>query len=163
VSPSQDFFEAAINSLVGGSAMICFALAFVPLLAYEDGNQEQVEIDEMETVKWSVTSVVSCFPYLNWTVERVAQTEPAILRTAVEGRPELASAVGQIFQSINQQLPAIAKTKLLSGKGKNDLSISEMVDEELIDEQRELQNARELARMEQQFWDEKLEDGREKN
>jgi len=36
-SPSQDFFEAAIHSLVVGSGMICFALAFVPLLTYREG------------------------------------------------------------------------------------------------------------------------------
>lgn len=85
VSPSQDFFEAAINSLVGGSAMICFALAFVPLLTYEarkrrcctlsvlkcvclSESEELMEPDDLETVKWSVASVISCFPYLNWTV-----------------------------------------------------------------------------------------------
>lgn len=82
VSPSVDFFEAAINSLVGGSAVICFALAFVPLLTYEEGKSVDLmaltisrpdgrgvrEEDDLETIKWSVASIVSFFPYLNWTV-----------------------------------------------------------------------------------------------
>ena len=39
LSPTRDVFDAAIHSLVGGSAMICFALAFVPLFTYdEEGN-----------------------------------------------------------------------------------------------------------------------------
>jgi len=145
--------------------MICFALAFVPLLTYEEGIQPRADPDdEMEVVKWSVASVVSCFPYLNWTVERVAQTEPAILGTIVEDRPELASVVGQISESINEQLPAIvSKSKLFSGGEKEGRSISEMIDKELVDEQRELEDARELARFEQQVWDEKLRDGNEKN
>ena len=36
LSPTRDVFDAAIHSLVGGSAMICFALAFVPLFTYDE-------------------------------------------------------------------------------------------------------------------------------
>lgn len=90
----------------------------------------------------------------------MAQTEPAILGSVVEDRSQFSSPLKSVSQAIGRQLPMIvSKSRLFAGREKGS-TISELVDRELTKKERDLEEAEELARLEQKFWDERFEEDR---
>eukprot|EP00210_Caulerpa_lentillifera_P007682 g7333.t1 len=98
---------------------------------------------------------------LHIQVERIAQTEPEFLSTmknddSVDSINPLGLVIS-LFQQFKKQSPlkVSSKKKLPSGSGKT--SISELVDKELNKSRKELEDAKELAQLEKQFWDDEFD------
>ena len=91
----------------------------------------------------------------------MAQTEPAILGTMMDERPQLPSAFQQLSQMIGEQLKTLVSNRSANGAGsqeKDDASsISQMVDRALVEKDRELQDTKEISNIEKQFWDERFD------
>lgn len=69
---------------------------------------------------------------------------------------QVPSILRQLSRSIGQQLPSVvSKYKLPSEPSKN--SISDMVKRQLMEKENELEDSEEVARMEQELWDQKFD------
>eukprot|EP00210_Caulerpa_lentillifera_P006544 g6249.t1 len=165
VSPSVDVFNVAMNSFVGGCACLCFALAFVPLLTFDESNESQTQEDDLEdaTKSPSFTNVRSFQSCLNLTVEREAQTEPnffeEIKRRERRSGVSPSSVMKTMSAYIKKQMPlddysstSMSKAQC-KGRGKTQSSMTEVMDMERNIGRNEMEAVEELARLEKQFWD----------
>lgn len=65
----------------------------------------------------------------------------------------LSSLVNSISESFKKQSPGKVESKKTLPNGSRRSSISELVDKELTKTRKELEDAKELAKLEKQYWD----------
>lgn len=152
LSPSSEVFNVALNSFVGGCACLCFALAFVPLFTFES---EEFQGEDSDATKDSLNSVLSQLPCINRTVERVVQTEPNFFGE-MKRRTVPSSVMKRLVASIQKQvaLKEASSSPATCGDGETQSTIPDVM--VVMDIQGEVvENAKEIAKLEKQFWDNK--------
>lgn len=153
LSPSCEAFNMALNSLVGGCACLCFALAFVPLFTFDESEEFQNQRDDSDAIKDSLNSALSLLPCTNRTVDRVVQTEPNFFGE-MKRRTQPASVMKRLVASIQKQVAlkeASSSPATCKEDGETQSSIPDVM--VVMDIQGEVvETAKEIAKLEKQFW-----------